>query len=110
MLFMRMLFDPQCRRGIDAANTELRGGQPLSPFHFRRIGFFDPQWGVFGSRVGERPLQLVRTVLFFEFIVALVLTGRGRSDLLLLAAAAFAVAMMLSIIHLGLNTPGAAVA
>ena len=102
VLFLRMLFDPRCRRGIDAANAELRGGRSWPSM--RRIKFFDDEWGLFGTRSGDRPLQLVRAVLFVEFIVALVLTGSERTDLLLLAAASFAVTMMLSIIHIGLNT------
>ena len=101
-LFLRMLLDPRCRRGINAANAELRGGRPWPSV--RRVKFSDPEWGLFGSRSGNRPLQVLRAVLFFEFIVALVLTGRDRTDLLLLAAASFAVTMMLSIIHIGLNT------
>ncbi len=102
VLFLRMLFDPQCRRGIDAANAELRGGRPWPTA--RRIKFSDPEWGLFGSRSGNRPLQVVRAALLLEFIVTLLLTGKGRTDLLLLAAASFAVAMALTIIHVGLNT------
>jgi hypothetical protein len=36
---------------------------------------------------------------------ALVLTGKGRTNLLLLAAGSFAIALMLSLIHIALNTP-----
>lgn len=101
-LFLRMLFDPRCRNGIDAANAQLRGGRPWPSM--RRVKFSDPEWGLFGTRTGNRPLKILRAVLFFEVIAALVLTGRERTDLLLLAAASFAVAMMLSLIHVGLNT------
>ena len=102
LLFLRILFDPQCRRGIDAANVELRDGSPW-PGRFR-IMFFDPEWGLFGSRMGGRSLQLIRTVLFLEFVVALVLTRNDNTDLLLLAAGSFAMTIMLTIIHVGLNT------
>jgi hypothetical protein len=101
-LFLRMLFDARCRRGINAANAELRGDRPWPNMH--RVKFSDPEWGLFGTRSGNRSLQVLRALLLFEFIVALVLTGRDRTDLLLLAAASFAVTMMLSIIHVGLNT------
>jgi hypothetical protein len=100
-LFLRMLFDPRCRRGIDAANAELRGDRPWPSM--RRVKFSEPEWGLFRTRSGNRSLQVLRAILFFEFIIALVLTGRDRTDLLLLAAASFAVTMMLSIIHIGLK-------
>src|SRR5438445_4171200 len=60
-LFLRMLFDPQCRRGIDAANIELRAGRPWPSG--RGIKFADPEWGLFGSRSGNRPLQVIRALL-----------------------------------------------
>lgn len=102
VLFLCMLFDPRCRRGIDAANAELRGGRRWPSM--RRVKFSDPEWGLFGTRSGNRPLRVVRAVLFFEFLVALVLTARERTDLLLFAVASFSVTLMLSIIHIGLNT------
>jgi hypothetical protein len=101
ILFLRMLFDPACRRGIDAANKEIQGERPFAP---RWSGFSDNEWGLFGSRTGDRPLQLIRAILFIEFVVALLLASEGATDLLLLATASFAVAMILSIIHVGLNT------
>jgi hypothetical protein len=103
VLFLRMLFDPRCRRGIRAASRELQGDQI---FRFRGPKLADPKWGLFGSRGGPRPLLIVRAVLWVEFLVALVLTGRGRPDILILASATFGIAIMLSLIHLGLNTPG----
>ena len=101
VLFLRMLFDPQCHRGIDAANKEIQGDQP---FRFRWIRPLDPQWGLFGSRTGMRSLQAVRAVILFEFITTLFLAGKNETDLLLLAVSAFAVVIMLSVIHAGLNT------
>lgn len=102
VLFLRMLFDPRCRRGIEAANAELRGGRTWPSIG--RVKFSDPEWGLFGTRHGAGPLQIVRATLFFEVIVGLVLTSRDRTDLLLLSAASFAVTIVLSIIHVGLNT------
>ena len=103
VLFLRMLFDPKCRRGIDAANLELRGGRPW-PWG-RKIKFADPEWGIFGSRGGEPGLLRVRAVLFVEFILAILLSGRNGSDVLVLSFAGLMVAMMLTIIHVGLTTP-----
>jgi hypothetical protein len=102
VLFLRMLFDPKCHRGINAAKREMRGDRP---FGFRWISFSDPQWGLFGSRAGEPALLWVRAVLMGEFILAMLLSGKEGSDILLLAFAAFFVAMMLSIIHVGMTTP-----
>jgi hypothetical protein len=103
VLFLRMLFDPRCHRGIWTANRKLQGDQP---FRFRGPKLTDPEWGLFGTRGGPRPLLFVRAVLSVEFLAALILTGRGRPDTLMLASAAFGIAIVLSLIHLGLNTSG----
>lgn len=100
VLFLRMLFDPRCHRGIEAANQEIHGGQP---FRAKWLGLNDPQWGVFGSRVGGKALLWVRAVLFCEFGVAM-LFGRAQPDLTLLAAASLGAAMMLSLLHVGLKS------
>jgi hypothetical protein len=101
-LFLRMLFDPRCRRGIDTANAQMRGDTPWPST--RRPRFSDPQWGLFGTRYGDQPLQALRAVLLLELIVALLLGRGGRIDLLALTGASFSVTVMLSLIHLGLNT------
>lgn len=106
LLFLRMLFDRKCLNGINAASIEIRDDPRR--FGFRR-SLTDPKWGLFGSRLGERPLQVVRAILWFEFIAAVILAGRSRADILSLAASAFAVTMMLSIIFAGLNTETASV-
>ena len=100
LLFFRVLFDPACRSGINAANKELQGNQP---FRLRWTGPFNRDWGLFGSRMGDRPLQIVRAILLVEFILALVLTSHDRPDLLLLSATSFAIAIILTILHVGLN-------
>ena len=70
VLFLRMLLDPRCHRGIG------RAGSPL--------------------------LLTIRAILFVEFGAAVVLSG-GVPDLLHLAAASFAVAMMLSLLNVSLG-------
>ena len=99
VLFLRMLFDPRCHRGIEAANREMHSDQP---FRAKRPRLNDPQWGLFGSRAGDKSLLFVRAVLFCEFGVAMLLS-RVRPDLTLLAAASFGVAIMLSLLHVGLK-------
>lgn len=99
VLFLRMLFDPRCHRYIEAANREMHGDQP---FRAKWPRLNDPQWGLFGSRAGDKLLLLVRVVLLCEFGVAM-LFGHMRPDLTLLAAASFGVAIMLSLLDIGLK-------
>ena len=82
VLFLRMLLDPR--------------------FKFRLTPIFDPDWGIFGSRAGSPLLLTIRAILFVEFGAAVVLSG-GVPDLLHLAAASFAVAMMLSLLNVSLG-------
>ena len=103
MLFLRMLFDPRCHRGIEAANRELLGDQP---FRAKWPKLNDPQWGLFGSRGGDKSLMFVSAVLFCEVVVAMPFS-RVRPELLLLAAASLGVTMMLSLIHIGLSCSAA---
>ena len=102
VLFLRLLFDPKVRQGIYAANAELRGVKSWPGSFMPKP--FDPEWGLFGSRMGDPPLQVVRVVSFAEFAVALLLSRHERPDLLILAAASFTVTLMLTIIGVGLNT------
>lgn len=95
LLFLRMLFDPACHRGIEAANREMMGGQG---FQFRLMPILDPQWGLFGSRGGTPLLLAVRGILFIEAIVTMFLV-REAPTLTLLAFASFGVVMMLSLLH-----------
>lgn len=99
VLFLRMLLDPRCRSGIEAANREMHGDQP---FRVKWPRLNDPQWGLFGSRAGDKSLLFIRAVLLCELGAAM-LFGRVRPDLTLLAAASFGVAVMLSLLHLGLK-------
>lgn len=101
-LFLRMLFDPRCHRGIGAASREMQGVQP---FRTKWPKLNDARWGLFGSRAGDKSLLWVRAVLFCEFVAAM-LFGRERPELTLLAAASFGIAMMLSILHIRLKASG----
>lgn len=99
LLFLRLLLDPRCHRGIAAANRELMGGHG---FQFRLTPIRDPQWGIFGSRAGSPLLLTIRAVLAVELVAAMLLTGREGPDLLYLASASFFVVMLLSLINAGL--------
>jgi len=99
VLFLRMLFDPRCHRGIEAANKEMHGDQPFQS-DWPRLN--DPQWGLFGSSAGNKSLLFVRAALFCELGVAMLFSG-VRPDLTLLAAASSGVAIMLSLLHVGLK-------
>lgn len=96
LLFLRMLFDPRCHRGIKAANHEMMGDQGLQ---FRLTPVLHPQWGIFGSRAGSPLLLTIRAVLFIE-IIAVMLLAREVPVLHFLAFASFGVVMMLSLLHL----------
>lgn len=107
VLFLRLLLDPRCHRGINAANREMLGSHG---FQFRLTPILDPQWGLFGSRAGSPLLLMVRAVLTVELVAAMLLMGRGvAQDLLHLAFASFFVVMLLSLAHVGLarNAPDA---
>ena len=97
-LFLRALFDPACHRAVNAANKELKGDRPLK---LRWALIFDRTWGLFGSRMGGGYLKLIRPILLAEFVLGLLTNGSGESGLpLLLAAAGFGTAIMLTIIQL----------
>lgn len=95
LLFLRMLLDPGCHRGIKAANQEMMGDHG---FQFRLTPVLDPQWGIFGSRAGSPLLLTIRAVLFIE-VIAVMLLAREAPILQFLAFASFGVVMMLSLIH-----------
>lgn len=95
LLFLRMLFDPKCHRGIRAANQEMTGQHGVP---FRLDPLLHPQWGLFGSRAGSPLLLIIRAVLAVEIIVVMLLL-QGSPLLLLLAFASFGVVMMLSLLH-----------
>ena len=100
-LLVRILLDPKCRRGINIVNRDLQGGRAIG---FRSIRLSDGEWGLFGKRTGSPTLFLVRATLFVEFCVAMLVSGSRGNDLLVLAFAAFSIAILLSIIHIGLST------
>ena len=95
LLFLRVLFDPKCHRGIEAANREMMGDQG---FQFRLIPILDAQWGLFGSRAGTPLLLAVRGILLIEALVAMLLI-REAPGLTFLAFASLGVVMMLSLLH-----------
>jgi hypothetical protein len=101
LLFLQMLFDRTVRRSIDAISIEMRekrlaSGKMMTPL--------DPEWGVFGRRVGDRFLLAVRAVALVELMLVEILSGRSDRAIQLLAFAGFFIAMELSILHTTLST------
>lgn len=95
LLFLRMLFDPRCHRGIKAANQEMMGDHGVQ---FRLTPALDRQWGIFGSRGGPPLLLAIRAILLIE-LIAVMLLAREVPILQFLASASFGVVMMLSLLH-----------
>ena len=100
MLFLQMLFDPRCRRGMFAATSEMFDGGP-----WYRRGFFDPEWGIFGSRLGSPTLLTLRAVVLVELVLAVVLSRHVPADVPMLAFAALMIVQLLGVIQLGFTTP-----
>ena len=95
LLFLGMLFDPGCHRGIEAAKREMMGDQG---FQFRLTPILDPRWGIFGSRAGTPLLLTIRAALLIECI-AVMLLARAVPILIFLAFASLGIVMMLSLLH-----------
>jgi len=102
ILFLRLLFDRNSRQAISSINAEMQGGDP---FRWRWIPLRDPTWGLFGSRFGNGYLVKLRVVLLVEFVLALIAQGRERPQPLLIAAAAFAITIMVTLIQLKESHP-----
>jgi len=96
LLFLRMLFSRAYRRGVDAANLEMRGH---SPWPGRPKTLFDPEWGLFGRRAGPPALLWVRAVLVMGITPLALLRYWIGSDVLMLWFAGAFVALELSIMH-----------
>lgn len=103
ILFVRMLFDRDCRRAIDAANAERQGN---GPNRWRGL-FRDPIWGLFGSRCGIGYLPKARAALMVEFVVMLIFSGRNGLNLQppLILTAAFAIVTPLMLAQLKNHYP-----
>ena len=107
LLFLRMLIDPKCRRGVYAVSIEYQ--KLRKPGWFipgMGPGFLDPQWGLFGSRGGPPALLWVRVVLIAESILAAAFDHpRNMGDVGALAFAGFLLTIALSLVQAGLNAP-----
>ena len=96
LLFLRMLFSRYYRRGFDLVSLAMQG-KDAWPGKPRK--FSDPEWGLFGERVGTLPLLWVRAILVSGFLPAyLVQHWTGIQAGLLWFSAAFLI-MELSIMH-----------
>jgi hypothetical protein len=94
-LFLRMVFDPQIQRDVQAINFERRDQRRAQG----RIGIFDPRWGLFGSITGDNVLLFTHTIAMAEFLLALVFSRQLEGRFLLLVGATFFAAIELSILH-----------
>lgn len=90
-LFLRLLLTRAYRDRIDAINIELRDGQPFSYEYRARKALLDPEWGLFGSRTGNRVAQVLRLTLFVEAGVTVLLTRAEEPFVSLVMAGFFAV-------------------
>lgn len=75
------------------------------PFKWRWIPLLDPTWGVLGSRFGGGYLTMLRLAMLLEFVVGLIVQDWGRPQPALIAAAGFAITVMLSIAQLKEHYP-----
>jgi hypothetical protein len=107
ILFLRILFDRECHRAVNAANAELNGN---NPFAWRWISLRDPTWGLFGSRAGGGYLAKLRVVLIVEFVLLVIAEGWGRPQPLLIASAAFGIVTLLTIAQLKDHYPATPIA
>ncbi|NYT42903.1 hypothetical protein HZY97_19170 [Sphingomonas sp. R-74633] len=99
LLFLRMLFSPTYRRGIETADTAMRANK-ASPR--RAIGMRDPEWGLFGGRTGAPALIWLRAILFLGIFPAMLLQAWIGEAIWLWVAGTF-VAMELSLMHIALE-------
>ncbi|MBN9142738.1 MULTISPECIES: hypothetical protein [unclassified Novosphingobium] len=97
-LFLRILFSRTYRDKIDAINIEMRDGQPAFSFRSRKP-LLDPEWGMFGTRTGSRPAQVLRAVLFVEAGVTMLLS-QGRAELVGLVMAGLFAAMLVTMLQM----------
>jgi len=98
VMFATMVFSRQLQEGVRRANRELQGDQP---FRFRRVRLFDPHWGVFGDRLGDPFLGLLRVILLGEVAVSAIAFGVPSYGFFL-ATGGFGVAMLLTHRHAAL--------
>ncbi len=96
LLFLRMLFTPFYRKGVDLVNLAMQGREPWPG---KPKKFSDPEWGLFGKETGTPPLLWIRAILVIGLLPAYLLqhwTGVQAGWLWFLAAF---VAVELSIMH-----------
>lgn len=98
LLFLTMLFDPAAHRAINAANRAQRGDDLFRP---RWRPLFDPNWGVFGAKLGTGYLVVLRVASWAVFALALLANWRPASLFhaapLVFAALALTIAILLTL-------------
>jgi hypothetical protein len=94
--FLRLLTSRTYVRGFDLVNLAMLRGEPWPG---KDLPFRDPDWGLFGSRVGDRLLLWVRAVLFLGALPAFLVQHWSDIPAGDLWFAATFLAIELSIIH-----------
>lgn len=100
VLFLKMLFSRFYRDGVEKARRAMQGsdpwpGQPKS--------FSDPEWGLFGTKWGSRPLLWVRNVLVMGVLPVYFVQHWTGVEAGWLWFAAACVATELSLMHLAID-------
>ena len=95
-LALRILFSPCYREGIHLANLTMQGSS-ASPTWPKKLS--DPEWGLFGQRVGTKPLLWIRAILVLGLLPATLLHNWIGVQILWLWFSAALVALELSLIH-----------
>ncbi len=87
---------------MSKANEELTAGQPFS-FRVRKLN--DPEWGLFGSKLGTGYLVPLRSTLMVEFIMAAAFVAQARPLLMLQVFSGAALTIMLTQSQLRMHFP-----
>lgn len=97
--FLRMLFSRPFLQGMKEVADEMDGDNPRSG---KSKKFLDPDWGLFGKRVGSPALLWVRAVLVLGIIPIFTIESFTSAGVIGLWMAGSFVVMELSLLHAAL--------
>lgn len=75
-LFAHLVLSQESRRAIDAATNEMQND---ASFRFGLSGLSHDEWGLFGRKMGNDFLLVLRAILFVEFLVAVFTMHRATT-------------------------------